>query len=193
MNAAWPHLDAVAVAVLAFVTLQRLGELAYARFNEARLKRAGGVEHGASHYPLIVALHATWLAGLWLAASGTQPHYGWLSVFVLLQVTRIWVLHTLGPRWTTRVIVLPGKPPIRTGPYRYFSHPNYAVVAAEIFVLPMAFGLVLYALVFSVLNAIVLAVRIRAEAAALRGSEALSRSLSKPRDPAAIQSGPSCS
>ncbi len=163
----WLHLDPLAVAVLALVTAQRLAELVYSRFNEDRLKRDGGVEHGAAHYPAIVALHAAWLAGLWLGAIGTHPHYGWLAVFVVLQGLRVWVLGTLGPRWTTRVIVLPGTPPIRRGPYRFLSHPNYAVVAAEIFVLPMAFGLVAYGIVFSVLNAAVLAVRIRAENAAL--------------------------
>lgn len=163
----WPHIDPIAAAVLAFVTAQRLAELVYARFNEARLKRVGGIEHGASHYPLIVALHAAWLAGLWLLASGTRPHYGWLAVFLVLQGLRVWVLSTLGGRWTTRVIVLPGKSPIRSGPYRFLSHPNYAVVAAEIFVLPMAFGLVAFALLFSLANAAVLAIRIRAENAAL--------------------------
>ena len=163
----WIHIDSIAVAVLALVTAQRLAELVYARFNEERLKRVGGVEHGASHYPLIVVLHAAWLAGLWLMASGTRPHYGWLAVFLVLQTLRVWVLSTLGGRWTTRVIVLPGKPPIRNGPYRFLSHPNYAVVAAEIFVLPMAFGLVAFALLFSVANAAVLAIRIRAENAAL--------------------------
>jgi len=170
MNGDWPHLDLVAVAVLAFVTAQRLAELVYARSNEAQLRKAGGIEHGASHYPLIVALHAAWLAGLWLAASGTRPASGWLAVFLLLQGARVWILHTLGSRWTTRVIVLPDKPPIRSGPYRFLSHPNYAVVAAEMFVLPMAFGLFAYALVFSILNAAVLAIRIRVENAALRGS-----------------------
>jgi methyltransferase len=167
MMPAWLHLDAVAVTVLALVTAQRLAELVYSRANEARLRKVGGVEHGASHYPAIVALHAAWLIGLWLAASGMHPHYGWLALFVVLQGLRVWVLGTLGSRWTTRVIVLPGKPPIRRGPYRFLSHPNYAVVAAEIFVLPMAFGLLAFALVFSVLNAAVLAVRIRAENAAL--------------------------
>lgn len=179
MNLSWLHFDPLAVVVLALVTVQRLAELVYARFNEERLKKAGAVEHGASHFPLIVVLHAAWLTGLWIAASGTRPEYSWLAVFLLLQGLRGWVLLTLGPRWTTRIIVLPDAPPIRSGPYRFLSHPNYAVVAAEIFVLPMAFGLVTYALVFSALNAAVLAVRIRAENAALRGSEtAFGRSLS---------------
>ena len=163
----WLHLDAVAITVLALGTAQRLGELAYARVNEARLRRIGGVEHGAAHYPAIVALHAAWLAGLWIAASGTHPHYGWLALFLVLQGLRVWILGTLGARWSTRVIVLPGTPPICRGPYRFLSHPNYAVVIAEIFVLPMAFGLVGYALVFSLLNAAILAVRIRVENAAL--------------------------
>ena len=167
----WPHTDALSLAVLGFVTAQRLVELAYSRRNETHLKTAGGIEHGAAHYPLMVALHAVWLGALWLAASGRHPHLGWLAVFALLQLLRVWVLATLGPRWTTRIIVLPGVPPIRSGPYRLMSHPNYAVVTAEIFVLPMAFGLVGLALLFSLLNAAVLFVRIRAETEALRGAQ----------------------
>jgi methyltransferase len=164
------NVDPVAVVVLAILTGQRLGELAFARVNERRLRAAGGVEHGAAHYPVIVALHACWLIGLWLIASGTQPDGRLLAVFCVLQVLRAWVLWTLGGRWTTRIVVLPGKPPIAHGPYRFLSHPNYAVVAAEILVLPLAFGLVGYALIFTVLNAVVLAVRIRAENDALRGA-----------------------
>ena len=167
MSPDWLQIDPIALAVLAFVTVQRLAELVYSRFNEDRLKRHGGVEHGASHYPAVVAVHAAWLIGLWIMAIGTHPHYGWIALFLVLQGLRVWVLGTLGPRWTTRVIVLPDTPPIRRGPYRFLSHPNYAVVAAEIFVLPMAFGLVAFALAFSALNASVLAVRIRAENAAL--------------------------
>lgn len=172
----WPDFDPVALAVLVFVTVQRLAELVYARHNETRLRAAGGIEHSAAHYPLIVALHAAWLAGLWYTASGTSPHAGWLALFVVLQALRIWVLTTLGPRWTTRIIVLPGKAPIRSGPYRLLSHPNYAVVVAEIFVLPMAFGLTVYALVFSLLNAAVLAIRIPAENAALSEPQTASHS-----------------
>ena len=92
----------------------------------------------------------------------------WLGVFVVLQALRVWVIATLGPRWTTRIIVLPGAPLVASGPYRFVPHPNYCVVAAEILVLPLVFGLVWYGLVFSVLNAAVLWIRIRAEAAALR-------------------------
>lgn len=167
MNLGGLQIDPIAIAVLALVTAQRLAELVYSRFNETRLRRDGGIEYGAAHYPAIVALHAAWLAGLWITASGTHPHYGWLAIFLLLQGLRVWVLGTLGSRWTTRIIVVPDKPPVRSGPYRFLSHPNYAVVAAEIFVLPMAFGLLAYALIFSLLNAAVLAVRVRAENAAL--------------------------
>ena len=160
--------DAVAVAVLGAVTLQRLAELAYSRRNETWLRANGTIEHGAAHYPAIVLLHAAWLAGLWLLAIGITPAWPWLALFAVLQALRIWVLATLGRRWTTRIIVLPGAPLVASGPFRLLSHPNYAVVAAEIFVLPMAFGLFGYALVFSALNALMMWVRIGAESKALR-------------------------
>jgi methyltransferase len=115
----------------------------------------------------IVTLHAVWLAGLWVLAWDKPIEPGWLAVFILLQGLRFWVLATLGKRWTTRIIVLPGSPLVRTGPYRFLSHPNYVVVIGEIAVLPLCFGLVWYALAFSALNALVLAVRIREENSAL--------------------------
>ena len=157
-----------AVLVLAFVTLQRLGELILARRNTARLREKGAQEVGAAHYPLIVTLHATWLAGLWYLASNQSVNFLWLGVFVLLQAARVWVIATLGERWTTRIIVLPGAPLIARGPYRFVSHPNYCVVAAEMLVLPLVFGLVWYGLVFSVLNGLILWLRIRTESAALQ-------------------------
>jgi methyltransferase len=157
-----------AIAVLLLVTAQRLGELVYARRNEAGLRSRGAVEHAPEHYWLIVALHAAWLAGLWLTATDQPIHRVWLFAFVVLQVLRLWVLVTLKERWTTRIIVLPEAPLIRSGPYRFIRHPNYAIVVAEIFVLPMVFGLHAYAIIFSLLNAAVLAVRIRAENRALQ-------------------------
>jgi methyltransferase len=155
------------VAVLALVTLQRLGELLWSRRNATGLIAAGAVERGAGHYPALVALHVCWLSGLWLLAWNRQPVWGWLAVYAGLQALRIWVLMTLGRRWTTRIIVPTGSELVGTGPYRFISHPNYAVVAAEIAILPLAFGLIGYALLFTVLNAAVLMVRIRAENAAL--------------------------
>ena len=161
----------LAGAVLGLVTLQRLGELVLSRRNTERLLTQGAHEVASGHYPLIVVLHAAWLAGLWYLAVGQandDVSPGWLVVFVFLQGLRVWVIATLGPRWTTRIIVLPGAPLVREGPYRFVSHPNYCIVAAEILVLPLCFGLVWYGLVFSSLNALVLWVRIRAEEAALR-------------------------
>jgi methyltransferase len=157
----------LSVIVLALVTLQRLGELVLAGRNTRALRLRGAVEIGAAHYPLIVALHAAWLAGLWALAWNRPVNLAWLGVFIALQLMRVWVIASLGARWTTRIIMLPGEALVRRGPYRFVSHPNYMVVAAEIAVLPLTFGLGVYALVFSLLNAAVLYVRIRVENQAL--------------------------
>ena len=158
-----------AALLLALVTLERLAELWLARRNTRALVADGAVEVSAGHYPLIVLLHALWLMGLWLL--GWQQAVGtvWLAIFVLLQVLRVWVLATLGRRWTTRIIVQAGSPLVTTGPYRLLSHPNYVVVVGEIAVLPLCLGLPWYALAFSIANAAVLTIRIRAENAALIG------------------------
>jgi len=157
----------LSIAILALVTAQRLAELAIAQRNTRRLLAAGGVERGAGHYPLMVGLHAAWLAGLWLLAWGRPANLAWLAVYLLLEVLRVWVLMSIGRRWTTRIIVVPGEALVRKGPYRFIPHPNYAVVVGEIAVLPLVFGLTAYALVFSLLNASLLWVRIRTESAAL--------------------------
>jgi len=157
------------VLILAAVTTERLAELAIARRNTIALIAKGAVEHAPGHYPLIVALHAAWLAGLWWLAPSLPINVGWLAVFAALQVLRVWTLTTLGPRWTTRIIVMQGEALVRRGPYRFLAHPNYIVVIGEIAVLPMVYGLTWYALLFSALNAAVLTVRITAENAALAG------------------------
>ena len=113
-----------------------------------------------------------WLLGLWWLAWDAPVNLYWLAVFVVLQLLRVWVLATLGERWTTKIIVLPGAEPIRTGPFRFLNHPNYAVVIGEIAVLPLTFGLWWFALIFSVLNAGMLFIRIRAENAALAAAAA---------------------
>lgn len=156
-----------ATIILALVTLQRLAELVIARRNTKALLERGAHEVGASHYPLIVAVHALWLLSLWWLAPGRPIVWPLIGLFLLLQIGRLWVLATLGKRWTTRIIVLPGEPLVAKGPFRLVRHPNYVVVAAEIAVLPLAFGLWQTALIFSILNALVLAVRIRAEEAGL--------------------------
>ena len=157
--------------ILGLVTLQRLGELVLSRRNTERLLARGAREVAAGHYPLIVVLHAAWLAGLWYLVVVRPFDDGvswfWLAVFVVLQALRLWVMATLGSRWTTRIIVLPGAPLVADGPYRFMAHPNYCVVAAEILVLPLVFGLAWYGIVFSMLNALVLWIRIRAEETAL--------------------------
>ncbi|GAA4004140.1 isoprenylcysteine carboxyl methyltransferase family protein [Sphingomonas humi] len=160
----WP-----AYAILFFVTFQRLSELQIARSNTRRLLAAGAYEHAPGHYPLIVAVHAGWLATLFWLAPGRDIHWPLFALFMLLQAGRLWVLRTLGPRWTTRIIVLPNAPLVTGGPFRFVRHPNYLVVIGEIAVLPLVFGLWQVALLFSVLNALVLTIRIRAEMSALGG------------------------
>ena len=153
--------------LIVFLVVQRLAELGLAQWNTARLRAAGGVEFGATHYPLMVALHGLWLVGLWVFGRDHDIDRLWLAVFVLLQMARLWVIASLGPRWTTRVIVRPGLAPVTRGPYRWLRHPNYAVVLLEIAVVPLALGLPLFALAFSAANAALLAWRIRVEDAAL--------------------------
>lgn len=155
------------IAILAFVTLQRLAELPIARANTRRLLAAGGHEVGASHYPFIVALHAGWLITLWWLAPGRPIDISFLLLFLLIEAGRVWVLRTLGNRWTTRIIVIPGEQLVAGGPYRFVRHPNYLVVIGEIAVLPLVFGLWHIAIIFSLLNAVMLTVRIRAENRAL--------------------------
>jgi methyltransferase len=155
------------VALLGYVTLARGGELLLARRNTRRLLERGGVESGAPHYPMIVGLHAAWLAGLWALAWDRPLVPAWVAVFALLQGLRLWTLATLGARWTTRIITVPGETLVRRGPYRFVSHPNYLVVIGELAVLPLAFRMPLFALAVTALNLSVLWVRIRAEEAAL--------------------------
>ena len=155
------------IVLLAFVTVERLGELILANRNTKQLIALGAVEYGAGHYPPIVLLHAAWISGLWWLAWDLPVQPVWLALFFLLQGLRVWVLITLGSRWTTRIIVLPGASLVTKGPYRFVPHPNYIVVVAEIATLPLVFGLTWYAMLFSALNAAILWVRVRAEEGAL--------------------------
>jgi len=119
----------------------------------------------------MVALHALWLAGLWYWAWPQPANWCLVGLYAAVQIARLWVTASLGERWTTRVIILPGAPLVRSGPYRFLNHPNYVVVAIEIALLPLAFGLVLYAAIFSLANAVLLGFRIRAENRALANQE----------------------
>lgn len=164
MPLGWPQ------ALVLLVTLQRLCELILARRNTRRLIGLGGTEHGAAHYPVIVLVHGAWLVSLFALIPGHAAPDPWLlATFLGLQGARVWVIFSLGGRWTTRIVTLPGQVPVRRGPYRFLRHPNYVIVALEIAVLPLAFGAWEIALVFSLLNAGVLWVRIRAENAAWAG------------------------
>ncbi|KQN10213.1 hypothetical protein ASE85_00245 [Sphingobium sp. Leaf26] len=150
-----------------FVTLQRLSELIIARRNTSRLLAAGAHEVGASHYPVMVAMHTAWLAALWFTVGDRPVSMPLLLLFAVLQLMRIWVLATLGSRWTTRIIVTQDAPLVKKGPFRFLRHPNYAVVTAEIAVLPLTFGLIWIAALFTLFNAAMLYVRIGAENRAL--------------------------
>ncbi len=161
-------MTALIYVVVAAVALQRLAEVLYATRNTRALLARGAVEIGASHYPVMVALHTLWLVAIVFALP--SPHRLYFlpfALFIALQLARLWVLKTLGPWWTTRIVTLPGAPLIKSGPYRYLNHPNYWIVSGEIVMLPLCFGEWRVALIFSILNALMLAWRIRAEEAAL--------------------------
>lgn len=158
----------VLYAVLGFVLLQRAAELGLAAQNTRRLREAGAAEVDRRGYPWFVLLHAAWLASLFLLVpADAAPFWPLLAVFAMLQLGRLWVIATLGRRWTTRIIVPPGAGLVERGPYRYLRHPNYAIVIAEIAVLPLAFGAIAIALVFSAANLALILRRIRVEDRAL--------------------------
>jgi len=154
------------ILFLGFIIVQRLSELVIANINTTRLLARGAYEVGANHYPVMVAMHSLWIGCLLYFGYDQMVSFGWLAVFAILQVFRIWILGTLGARWTTRVIVLP-EPLVASGPFRFLKHPNYVLVVMEIIVAPMVLGLVWVAAVFTVLNAAMLWVRIGVEGTAL--------------------------
>jgi methyltransferase len=156
------------LVLVALVATQRLGELVLARRNTRALLARGAVESGRGHYPLMVALHAAWLAASAWAAWAAET-VAWTAVALLAAAwaARAWVMASLGSRWTTRIIALPGAPLVRQGPYRWLRHPNYLVVAAEVALLPMAFDAWRIALAFGMANAVLVGWRVRCEDAAM--------------------------
>jgi methyltransferase len=155
-------------AVVGFLVAQRLAELALARRNHRVLLDRGAIEAGERHYFGLVALHSGWLLALLVMIDPqAQMSVPLLVVFGLLQCVRLWVIVTLGTRWTTRVMVIPGATRIRSGPYRFFDHPNYLVVCGEIAVVPLIFGAWTLAVVASALNLLLLRKRLVVENKAL--------------------------
>jgi methyltransferase len=154
--------------VLLLVTAQRLSEVVIAGRNTRALLARGAIEHGAGHYPVMVALHGGWLAGLWWLGRNEPVVWPLMLAYFALQGMRLWILASLGRRWTTRIITLPGETLVAKGPYRFMRHPNYALVLVEVPLLPLALGLDVFALVFGLLNVAMLAWRIRVEDQALR-------------------------
>jgi methyltransferase len=160
-------------ALLSLICLERVAELVVSQRHAAAGLARGGTEAGAGHFPAMVALHAALIAGCWIEPIAAHrafiPALGYpmMAVVVAANALRWWCISTLGPRWTARVIVLPGEPLVRSGPYRWFAHPNYAAVIIEGAALPLAGSAYITATVFTVLNAVLLTVRIRCEARAL--------------------------
>jgi methyltransferase len=157
------------VLAVGLVALQRLLELALSRRNERRLRARGALERGREHYPLIVALHVLWLLSTLIEGALRGPVL-WpipLALFLLVQPLRYWAIFSLGDHWNTRILVVPGAKPVTRGPYRYLKHPNYVVVAVEILTFPLIFGAWITAIVFSILDAALLYVRVREENRAL--------------------------
>jgi methyltransferase len=158
----------VLYAVLAFVLVQRMAELALAAGNTRRLRALGAIELDAEAYPLFIVLHAGWLIALaTIIPMAAPPSWPLIGLFGLLQLGRVWVIGNLGRRWTTRLMIAPEAPLVRTGPYRFCRHPNYLIVAGEIALLPLAFGQVGIAAIFSAANFALLARRICIEERAL--------------------------
>lgn len=165
------------VGLWLLIVAQRLLELRVAKRNEAWAREHGAVERGAGHYPLFFVLHTGWLLAwpveAWLG--GPRLAAGWwlaLAAFGAAQLLRYWAITSLGRRWNTRILVLPGEPRLRVGPYRFVPHPNYVAVVIELAAAPLCFGAWWTAATVSVLNlALLLGVRIPAEARALDDAE----------------------
>ena len=160
-------------ALILLVGLERLAELVVSNRNLRWSRGRGGVEIGAGHYPAMVTLHSALLVGclaeVWLLDRPFVPALGWPMLVLVLasQALRWWCVRTLGPQWNTRVVVVPGAGRVRSGPYRFLAHPNYVAVVLEGLALPLVHTAWLTAVLFSVLNAALLSVRIRTESGAL--------------------------
>ena len=168
------------IAIIVATAIERLIEVRVSLRNAKWSFERGGVEYGAGHYPFMVVLHTGFLFACVLEAWLTQRPfipllgYSMIALAIMTQILRWWCINTLGPRWNTRVIIVPNLPRVTGGPYRYLSHPNYVVVALEVLALPLIHSCYYTAIAFTVLNALLMVVRLRCE------NEALSKLTSSP-------------
>ncbi|HJP62838.1 MAG TPA: isoprenylcysteine carboxylmethyltransferase family protein [Mucilaginibacter sp.] len=155
------------IPFISFLIIQRLTELYISKRNEKWLLSKGAVEYGHGHYPFMVGMHTAFifaLMGEYYLADGPHPlNYIFLSLFILLLAFKFWVLSSLGTYWNTKIYRVPGAGPVKKGPYKLFRHPNYVDVVCEIAIIPLVFHLCYTAVIFTILNAIMLTVRIRVE------------------------------
>lgn len=159
--------------MLAIVIIQRLVELFIAKRNEKWMRSQGAFEVGATHYPIMVAMHSTFFLSMLLEVIVLDRSFSplWFPLlvgFLLAQIGRIWCLRSLGKFWNTKIIILPGADVVQKGPYRFIRHPNYVIVSIELLILPLIFNAYFTAILFSILNAWMLSVRIPAEEKALK-------------------------
>ncbi len=161
------------IGFIAAIIVQRLLELGVAKRNLEFALESGGKEYSPEHYKFIVLLHVSWivfmlLEGILRGSSLSGLWWLWLGFFVLAQFGRYWAISSLGKYWNTRIIIIPGGNRVAKGPYKYVKHPNYIVVALELFVAPLIFGCWVTAVISSIVNAVLLlGVRIPAEERAL--------------------------
>ena len=159
------------ILFVSFVILLRIAELYVARRNEKWMVQNGAVEYGKKHYPFIIALHSLFFVSLIIEYSMQQtPSFSliFLLIYLLLIAFKVWIIASLGKFWNTKIFRIQNYPLINKGPYKYIKHPNYIIVIAEIALIPLIFQLYYTALIFTLLNAIMLSVRIKEENLALR-------------------------
>jgi Uncharacterized protein conserved in bacteria len=147
-----------------FVLIQRLIELIYSNYNTKKLLLRGGKEYYKKHYPLFIILHTTWIVSLFIfIPHHVQPNLIFLTLFIILQFLRLWVLISLGKYWTTRIIRVKDTKLVTKGPYKYFKHPNYIIVFFEILILPLVFNSLIISIIFTFFNSLLLFYRIKLE------------------------------
>lgn len=153
-----------------FIIAQRITELIVAKRNEQWLRAQGAIEYGKEHYPLIVLLHTAFLVSLMVEyyyTGNSEPNYVLLGIYLALMAAKVWVISSLGKYWNTKILRVHATPLVNKGPYKFVKHPNYIIVVCEIAIIPLVFHLYYTAIIFSILNALMLIKRIKEENKAL--------------------------